>query len=170
MRGRVLVKDEAERYGKYRPVTINKTIYSHSLGMNLYGINWNKNNISLMQKAIVVEGEKSVLQYASYFGWENNICVACCGSSFSNHQCELLLRLGVREIIIAFDRQFQINNKTDIEFIHLKNNLLKIKEKYGKYVNISFIFDKNKITDYKDSPLDKGKDIFLKLFQERIVI
>ena len=32
------------------------------------------------------------------------------------------------------------------------------------------IFDKNKITGYKDSPIDKGPQVFLQLFKERIVL
>jgi hypothetical protein len=42
--------------------------------------------------------------------------------------------------------------------------------KYKNYVNISFIFDKKMITGYKDSPIDCGKEIFLHLFKERIVL
>ena len=42
--------------------------------------------------------------------------------------------------------------------------------KYNNYTQISFIFDKNKITGYKDSPIDKGQDNYLKLFQERIIL
>jgi DNA primase len=83
LRGRTLCKKEAELYGKYRPLIINKVQYSHPLGMNLYGINWAKDNIKNIKKAIVFESEKSVLKYMSYFGIENNIAVACCGSSLS---------------------------------------------------------------------------------------
>ncbi|MGN1342929.1 MAG: hypothetical protein ACI4VL_07065 [Bacilli bacterium] len=39
-----------------------------------------------MKKAIVFEGEKSTLLYRSYFGIENDITVACCGSSLSSYQ------------------------------------------------------------------------------------
>ena len=46
----------------------------------------------------------------------------------------------------------------------------KIYNKYNNYVNISFIFDKNKITNYKDSPIDRGAETFLKLFNERVVL
>ena len=73
----------------------------------------------------------------------------------------MLLNLGVEEIIIAFDRQFQ--RIGDAEFLHLKKNLAKLKEKYKNYVNISFIFDKKMITGYKSSPIDEGKEKFLKL-------
>ena len=58
----------------------------------------------------------------------------------------------------------------DAEFEHLKKNLLKIREKYKNFVTISFIFDKDRITGYKDSPIDCGPEIFLKLFKERIVL
>ena len=52
--------------------------------------------------------------------------------------------------------------------IDLQRNLMNLNAKYCKEVNISFMFDKNKITGYKDSPIDCGKEIFMKLFKERI--
>ena len=168
LRGRTLVKEESELYGKYRPIKVNNEIYSHPLGMNLYNLNNSKNNIRQFGKAIIFEGEKSCLQYQSYFGFDRDITVACCGSSISNFQINLLLENGAKEIIIAFDRQFK--EIGDDEFIRLKNNLLKIHDKYKTIVNISLIFDKKKITNYKDSPTDKGPDIFLQLFKERVTL
>jgi hypothetical protein len=168
LRGRTLCADEGERFGKYRPMKINKELYNHPLGMNLYGLNWSKNNINVIKKAIIFESEKSVLMYGSYFGIDNNISVACCGSSISAYQIQMLMDAGAEEIIIAFDRQFQ--DIGDNEFKHLKNNLLKLRNKYKNYVNISFIFDKNKITGYKSSPIDEGPEKFLQLFKERIVL
>ena len=168
LRGRSLVEEDASRYGKYRPVKINKIMYNHQIRINLYEINYNKNNIENFKKAIIFESEKSVLKYASYFGQENNIAVACCGSSVSNYQIKLLQSLGVEEIIIAFDRQFKEVN--DEEYKHLKKNLIKINNKYSNEVLISIIFDKNKITNYKSAPIDEGPDKFLQLVQERIII
>jgi hypothetical protein len=168
LRGRTLCADEGERFGKYRPMKINKELYNHPLGMNLYGLNWSKNNINVIKKAIIFESEKSVLMYGSYFGIDNNISVACCGSSISAYQIQMLMDAGAEEIIIAFDRQFQ--DIGDNEFKHLKSNLLKLRNKYKNYVNISFIFDKNKITGYKSSPIDEGPEKFLQLFKERIVL
>ena len=51
---------------------------------------------------------------------------------------------------------------------NLVNNLTKIHNKYKNDVKISFIFDKKMITGYKDAPIDRGPDVFLKLFKERI--
>ena len=50
--------------------------------------------------------EKSVLKYQSFFGFNNDITVACCGSNLSAYQTQLLIDAGAQEIIIAFDRQF----------------------------------------------------------------
>lgn len=168
LRGRTLCEEEAEKYGKYRPLKINKDWYNHPLGMNLYGYNWNKDNIQKIGKAIIYESEKSVLLHASYFGWENNISVACCGSNISMYQIQLLLDLNVKEIIIALDRQFQ--EIGDTEWKQLTNNLKKIHYRYKNYATISFIFDKNKITGYKSSPIDEGPEKFLQLFKERVLL
>ena len=168
LRGRALCIAEAELYGKYRPIKVNNQLYNHPLGMNLYGLNWAKDNIQTMEKAIVFESEKSVLKYISYFGIENNIAVACCGSNISNYQIHLLLKAGAKEIVIGFDRQFQ--KLGDKEFEHLRNNLIRIHKKYKNEVLISFMFDKKMITDYKSSPIDEGVDKFLTLFKERIVL
>lgn len=168
IRGRTLSEEDAALYGKYRPLRVNQILYNHPLSMTLYGLNWNKENIKEFGKAIIFESEKSVLQYANYFGWENNIAVACCGSNISAYQIDLLLQNGAKEIIIALDRQFQKIN--DDEHKHLVNNLLKINQRYKNFVNISFIFDKKMITDYKMAPIEKGAKVFLKLFKERIVL
>ena len=168
LRGRTMVKEDAERFGKYRPMIINKQQYNHSLGLNLYNLNNSKDNIKRMGKAIIFESEKSTLQFQSYFGLENDISVACCGSSVSSYQIQLLIEAGAREIIIAFDRQFQ--ELGDNEFKHLKAKLLSLHKKYKNEVLISFIFDKHLITSYKASPTDEGPEKFMQLFKERIIL
>lgn len=166
LRGRTLCEEEGKLYGKYRPIKVNNVIYNHPLGMNLYNLNNSKVNIPKLDKAIVFEGEKSCLLYRSYFGIENDITVACCGSSITNYQIQLLRDCGAKEIIIAFDRQFE--ELGDDDFKKLTKKLTNIHSKYKNYVNISFMFDKEKITGYKASPIDEGKEKFLKLFKERI--
>ena len=168
IRGRTLVEEDAEKFGKYRPLKVNRQWFNHPLGFNLYGFNNSKENIGIVKKAIVFESEKSHLLYSSYFGLENNISVACCGSNLSAYQVQLLLDAGAEEIVIAFDRQFQACG--DEEHKKLVNHLLKIREKYKQDVLISFIFDKEMITGYKASPIDEGPEKFLQLFKERIIL
>ena len=169
LRGRFLGKEEAEMYGKYRPMFLNGQMYNHPLGLNLYNLNNSKQQISKIKKAIVFEGEKSCLFYQSYFGHEVDISVACCGSSVSAYQMELLMQCGAKEIIIAFDRQFQQRN--DAEFKHLVKNLIAIHNKYKNFINVSFIFDKDcKYLGYKDSPIDCGAETFVTLFKNRVIL
>ena len=143
-------------------------MYNHPLGMALYNFNNSKRNITASRRAVIFEGEKSCLKYQSYFGKENDISVACCGSNISNYQMNLLLECGVREVAIALDRQFK--ELGDDEFMKLKKSLLKLHKKYNNYTQISFIFDKEMKTGYKDSPIDDGIDTYLQLFKERIIL
>ena len=168
IRGRHLGEEEATSLGKYRPLYINGRYYSHPLAFNLYNFNNSKDNIKKFEKAIAFESEKSTLKYMSYFGIENDISVATCGSSISKYQVQLLQEAGVKEICIAFDRQFQ--EIGDKEFKKLTNMLTQFNNRYKKTVTISFLFDKNMLTEYKDAPIDQGADIFLQLFKERIIL
>ena len=167
VRERTLIK-ENEQFGKYRPMILNKQMYNHPLGFNLYNLNYSANNIKQLKKVIVFEGEKSPLLYASYFGIDNDITVACCGSSFGSYQVGLLLDLGVDEIIIAFDKQFK--ELGDEEHKGWVKKLKEINKKYSPLVKISFMFDKWNLLGYKDSPIDKGPDIFLELFKKRVLL
>ena len=83
----------------YRPIFVNGIIYKHPLGLNLYNFHHSKENIALIKKAIIFESEKSCLQYQSYFGIDNDITVACCGSNISSQQIQMLLNLNVEEEI-----------------------------------------------------------------------
>ena len=165
IRGRTVVQEDADRFGKYRPIYANHTSFSHPLGFNLYGINWAKDNIRDSGKAIIFEGEKSVLLYMSYFGIENNIAVAACGSNITLYQFQLLKNLGVKEVIIAFDRQFEKIGTEEQQLWGKK--LLAINSKLKNDVLVSFIYDKDMITGYKDSPIDCGSEKFLTLFKNR---
>ena len=168
LRGRTLNQEEAEKYGKYRPLKINGIMYNHPLGMNLYNLNNSQEQIAILGKAIIFESEKSCLLYRSYFGSENDISVACCGSNISIYQIHMLLAAGAKEIVVAFDRQFQ--EIGDQEHKHQIANFRKLHNRYKNYVLLSFINDKNKITGYKASPIDEGPTKFLKLFKERVVL
>lgn len=169
VRGRAMIKEEAELYGKYKPIAIAGTMYNHPLSFALYGLYENKENIKRVKKVFIFESEKSVITYDSLFGSENNISVACCGSSISTYQIDLLCELGVEEIIIAFDKEFSELNSPE----HKRNvaSLLKLKNKFSNRVKVSFLYDiDNNLLDLKDSPIDKGKDIFLTMFKNRIII
>ena len=165
VRERTLIK-ENEQYGKYRPAIINKQMYNHPLGFNLYNLNNSKDAIKALGQAIVWEGEKSSLLYASYFGEENDITTAACGSSLLSYQVKLLMDVGAKEIIVGFDKQFK--EIGDEEWKRWTKKLTDINTKYSADCRISFLFDKNGLLGYKDSPIDRGPEIFKQLYKERI--
>ena len=167
IRIRTLIKEQ-EQYGKYKPAILNGKMYNHPLGFNLYNINNSKRHIQSFKRSFVFESEKSCLKYASYFGHDNDISVAICGSSLNNYQVSLLLSLGIKEIVIALDKQYK--QVGDEEWKRWTQKFYQIHNKFGKEVQISYMFDFDTYLDYKDSPIDKGKEIFLKLYENRIVI
>lgn len=167
IRQRTLIKDD-EVYGKYRPAYLNNQTYKHALGFNLYNLNNSKEHIKQFQTAIVFESEKSPLLYQTYFGIDNDISVAVCGFNLLHYQFQLLMQCNIKEIVIAFDKQFKETG--DEEWKALIKKYTKLNEKYGSYVKLSFIYDNQNLLEYKDSPIDKGKDVFLQLFKERKVI
>ena len=168
IRGRSYDPRDLESGKKYMPVFIEKTIYNHPLGKNLYGLYNNKDVIARTRKAYVAEGEKSVLQLATMYGLDNCFAVATCGSSFSKEQMKLLLDLGVNEIILGFDREFD-GGRGAPDTIEYEQKLLKIVSPLLPYVNVSVIMDYDHILPQKKmSPTDAGKEIFEKLYHQRV--
>ena len=167
IRERTLVKENEAR-GKYMPAIINGQMYNHPLGFNLYNINKSKDNIKQLRIAIIGEGEKFCLGYASYFGMDNDVTVATCGSNLTTHQFQMLAALNVEEIVIAFDKQFQ--KPGDAEWKRWTKKLESIHSKFGKYMKISFMFDTEDLLPYKASPIDGGRDIFLHMLENRITL
>lgn len=167
IRIRTLIKEQ-EKYGKYRPAILNGTMYNHPLGFNLYNINNSREHIRSLKKVFIFESEKSCLKYSSYFGLGNDISVAICGSALNNYQVSLLLSLGVQEIIIALDKQYQTIG--DKEWERWVQKYYQIHNKYGKKVQISYMFDFDTLLDYKDSPIDKGKEVFFELYKKRVML
>ena len=155
--------------GNYMPLFYDDNCFSHALGSSLYGLNISKDNIKKYKKCIVFESEKSVLKYESLYP-DRNISVSICGSSFSNQQKKILLDLGVQEIVLALDRQYE--NEDSEEGRDWKNKIIKNLKGLTDYCKVSYIWDvdENRLLEYKDSPIDKGKEVFEKLLKNRIQI
>lgn len=165
IRGRALNQFEVENYGKYMPVKIEDKLYAHPLSQNLYGLNFSKQYIKEQKKCFLFEGEKSVLLYDGYYS--TNLAAAVCGSNFNKMQLNLLLQnCPPQEIIICFDKEYVHSGRSDGQAYF--NKLMSIAKKYSQYTNISFIFDMENLLDEKDSPIDRGKEIFERLVEKRI--
>lgn len=162
IRGRALDKWEVENLGKYMPVQIENKWYSHPLSLNLYGLNFNKENIKKTGIAYIFESEKSVLQFEGFD--LKNCAVASCGSNLNKYQIDLLMRYcAPREIVVCYDRE-ELPGKSNYF-----DKLYEMCQKYTNYCQMSFIYD-TKLGGMKDSPSDNGEKIFLELFSRRIKV
>lgn len=153
IRSRNWNKDLVKR-AKYIPTYIKDKGYNHPLGYALYGLYQNKETIKRKRKAMIVEGEKSCLFSDTFYG-DDNFVVAICGSSMSKYQAELLLQLGIEEIIIAIDKEYiQVDTP---EFTEYMNKVKKIGRHFTPYISTYHLTDTRGILGLKESPLDVTK-------------
>lgn len=163
IRGRALNEWEVENLGKYMPVQIEGKWYSHPLSLNLYALNWNKENIKRTGICFLVESEKACLQME---GWDfANCSAAVCGSQFNKHALKLLMsEARPKEIVICFDKEEKPGSEDYF------NKLYNIGKKYQNYCDFSFIYDRENLLEMKDSPSDKGAEVFWKLYKRRVKV
>ena len=161
IRGRALNKWEIENIGKYMPVQVEGKWYSHPLSLNLYGLNITKDNIRRAGVAYIFEAEKSVLQCDSFS--IPNCAAAVCGSKFNKYALDILIReCHPNEVVICFDQEEEPGSS---EYF---NKLYQLCSKYTAYCNFSFIYDKEKLLNLKDSPSDRGEEVFRRLLEKRV--
>ena len=124
-----------------------KYYYSYSFPKSklLYNLNKAKEYIKKEGEVIVVESEKSVMKL-----WSSGIrnCIAISGSCLSPTQVLKLEKLNVN-ILLAYDKD------KNIEYMD--------KEKNKFILNAGYIYDDTNLLNVKDSPIDKGIDVFLKI-------
>lgn len=141
--------------------------YKFQMGLELFGLNYNKVNIEKAKQVILLESPKSVMQFDNFT--TPNICVGMFGMGFSLQKLKLLLGLDVDKFVIALDKQYEEIGNTEYKAWEKKVN--KIIDIVRPYANeIAVIWDKDKLLDYKDSPTDKGEDIFIQLWNEREIL
>ena len=163
IRGRALNEWEIENVGKYMPVRLEQTWYKHPLSMNLYGLYENKENIKKNRICYVFESEKSVMQFESFS--MPNCAVAVCGSQFNKFQMQLLLRhCHPEEVVICFDSE---EKEGETKYF---DKLYEIGKRYNQYCKFSFVYDRLGLLNLKDSPTDKGEEIFQKLLKKRVIV
>lgn len=167
IRGRALREDDIEAGKKYMPLMVEKILYNHPLGLNLYGLNHTKEAIKRIKKIIIFEAEKSVMQCETYFG-EDCFAVASCGMSITPFQRSIILSQEPKEIFIARDKQF--TNPNSPEAYEFAKMLLKQAYPFTPYAQTYILWDDEGLLPYKASPSDMGKDILLTLMKRKYEI
>ena len=101
-----------------------------------------------------------------YYGnWSNT--VACCGSNLNKFQVSLLTNiLGANEITIAFDKEYE--DWRSEEARKYREKIENMCKKYKGQATFYYIWDMDNLLGLKDSPFDKGKEVFEELYRHRI--
>lgn len=163
IRGRALNGWEVENVGKYAPIQIEQIWYKHPLSMNLYGLNVTQENIRRNGICYLVESEKAVMQMENFSF--PNCSAAVCGSNFNKYQLNILLKAcAPSEIVLCFDKE---EKPGEDKYFYKLYNLCK---KYSNYCNLSFIYDREGLLELKESPTDRGEEVFQQLLKRRVKV
>lgn len=167
VRRRALNKSDIDREGKYKPIFANGRWLNADTSTILYGLFENKENITRSKKVIVFEAEKSVMQMDGFYNGAAP-AIALFGSNINDYQVDLLRKLGVEELIVALDKEYQ----NEREYKTYLKVLVKKFQKFQSFFTITFVLDDfdSSLLDYKDSPSDHGKETFEKLLRKRIIL
>lgn len=147
---------------KYMPIKHKNRTLSHPVGRFLYGYHQNKETAERVKTAVIFEGEKSVIKMETHFP-NFNMSFATSGKKITLAQLNILLKLKVKEIVLGYDKDYK-NKKEMKEKIQ---EYQKIVEVLKPYFEVSILIDDEDLLGFKDSPIDRGPEIFMKLMNER---
>lgn len=128
-------------------------LYPCNKSVEFFNLNRALPYIKDKKEVIVVEGAKTIM-YLSQWGFKNSISIE--GDSLSDAQIKILKQLGIStKFIFAWDKD------KDAKFIKNELDRLKGRLKYS-------IYDKGNLLSDKDSPCDKGIEIWNNLYKNNL--
>lgn len=154
--GRILAIKVRTLYPNYNELGIKKYRYYQKIFTNdfLFGLWQNKKNIEDQREVIVVEAEKGVMILESY-GYKN--VVALSTSVMTSQQIDLLLSLKCR-IVLALDKDVT------------KKDLCVLAKPLKLFATVECVYDSKNVLVGKESPYDKGKEVWQQLYSEKIIL
>lgn len=152
--------------GKYRPITmLDGTVLKFSTAGALYGYDQNKVAIEKSRQVLLFESEKSVLKAPSY-GINNALAVF--GSNISKRHIEMLLELGVNDVVFCFDSDYRQIGDDDFKFFVTK--MRKLAGKLRPYFAVSICYNNQGYDAYQCNIMDLPYDKAMKLYESRAII
>lgn len=143
------------RFKNYKDLQIKKYLNYQKIKTTDYfmGMKQNRDNILATKSVIIFEGLKSVMHVA---GWGYNNCLSSETSDINDAQAAILISMGIRDLTIAFDR--------DVGIGHIR----KTTKLLQKYMNVYAVYDKWGLLQDKDSPCDRGEEVWRTLYERKI--
>ena len=161
-----------ERTPKYIPLkTVSGLDYRFKQHEVLYGLNMNEPYIRYTKQIQLFESPKAVLQLDSMYPQNN--AVGMFGMNLGKQRRDMILELGVSEVVIGIDKDYiEHGYMTDSQtpFTSYLHNVNKIANLFHGYCKVTVLYDKDDELGYKDSPTDKGREIYEKLYHSRMKV
>lgn len=144
---------------RYMPLKLlNGDEYRFKTSLHMFGENHNFDEIRRTKTVWIVESEKSVLKFDSWFG-ERNVSVAMFGSNLSEQNKLKLLKLGINSVVIMIDSDFI--EVGDEHFAKFEKKVMNIYNEFKPYVdNIYCVYNNQGYDGYKFSPCDFTREQF----------
>ena len=165
VRGRYTREQDVAK-GKYRPIcTLDGTVLKFPSSACLYGYDQNKAAIEKSRQVVIFESEKSVLKSPQY-GIDNALAVF--GSNISKQHIQLLLELGVNDVVLCMDSDYKQVGDDEFKFFVVK--MKKLAAKLKPYFSVSIVYNNQGYDMYKCNMMDIPYEQAMKLWESRVKI
>ena len=165
VRGRYTREQDVAK-GKYRPIcTLDGTVLKFPSSACLYGYDQNKAAIEKSRQVVLFESEKSVLKAPSY---NVHNALAVFGSNISKQHIQLLLELGVNDVVLCMDSDYKQVGDDEFKFFVVK--MKKLVAKLKPYFSVSIVYNNQGYDMYKCNMMDIPYEQAMKLWESRVRI
>ena len=165
VRGRYTREQDIAK-GKYRPIcTLDGTVLKFPSSQLFYGYDQNKAAIEKSRQVVLFESEKSVLKSPQY-GIDNALAVF--GSNISKQHIQLLLELGVNDVVLCMDSDYKQVGDDEFKFFVVK--MKKLAAKLKPYFSVSIVYNNQGYDMYKCNMMDIPYEQAMKLWESRVKI
>ena len=143
------------RFKNFKDLKIAKYMNYFAIGKLDYfqGMQQARSAIKESGEIIIFEGIKSVMKVDQ---WKFHNAVSAETSKLNEYQIELLIKMQIRDVVIAFDQDVKIDK------------IRKCTELLKRFTNVWVVYDKWSLLKEKDSPCDQGEKIFRTLYERKI--
>lgn len=151
LKGRTYVKN-------FQFKDIAKYVYYPSIGNNnniLFGLNLTLPFIESEDELILLEGEKSVMKL---WGWGIKNSTSISSSIINPNFVNKIISLNCRNVVICLDKGI------DLQKVKAQAEKLKF------FKNVYYIYDYDNLLDNKDAPVDKGLEVWMILYNNKVRI
>ena len=160
---------------KYIPLQLlDGTEFNFPTNEVFYGENFNWTNVQRTKSVILVESEKTVMKYESWYGAKNNICLGLYGSVLSNAKLKKLLSWNCETFYICLDSDFESieysnNDEKITSYEKFEKKVMNIYNKLKPYAKSVYVIYNNLGFEncYKYSITDYTREQFEKIWNNK---